>query len=298
MASLQANGITIEYEDTGGADRPAIVLIRGLGTQLIDWPVALVETLSGAGFRVIRPDNRDAGLSSKLDAFGAPDIPAAIRAARNGEAVPCAYTLEDMARDVVALLDVLGIEAAHVVGMSMGGFIVQRLAANHPTRVLSMTSIMASSGSPDLPASTPEAAATLASSPSDPDDRDSVITHDAEVARILGSPGYPEDESERLAIAAARYDRSHCPDGVGRQMLAVIADGRRLELLGGIRVPTLVIHGRDDLLVRVEGGIDTAARIPGAKLELIDGMGHNIPLGLVPTLAKLIAEHASASGAR
>jgi len=294
MTAIEANNITIEYEDSGSPSNPAIMLIRGLGTQLIDWPKEFVDGLVDQGFRVIRHDNRDVGLSTKFEEAGIPNVVEGFAKAAAGETIQSVYTMDDVAQDVIGLQDALGIESAHIVGMSMGGIIAQKLAINHANRVKSMTSIMSGSGNPDFPPGKPEATQFITNPPENPNDREGVIAFGTETLRILGSPGYPESEEVRRKIYTARYDRCHYPPGVARQMTAILADGSRVEQLKTVTVPTLVIHGSDDPLVPVEAGKDTAAHIPGAKLEIIEGMGHNIPVSLYPRLVNLIAIHAKA----
>ena len=295
MTAINANGITIEYEEKGSKQDPPIILIRGLGTQLIDWPKALIDGLAGNGFRVIYPDNRDVGLSTKMDDAGAQDVMDALAKSAAGEAVKPPYTLNEMAQDVVGLLDALGISSAHVFGISMGGMIVQTLAARHKERVRSMISVMSSSGNPDLPQGKPEAMARLMTPPPNPEDRNSVISHTVETLKVIGSPGFPESDDVLRETAARRFDRCFCPEGVSRQMMAVVTDGSRIDLLKTITAPSLVIHGADDPLVPVEAGMDTAANIPGAFLEIIDGMGHDIPEALVPRFIELISAHVNSA---
>lgn len=290
MASIPANGITIEYEERGNKESPVILLIRGLGTQLIDWPDAFIDGLVDRGYRVVYHDNRDVGLSQKFDDAGVPDMADVQAKLIKGETVSPLYTIDDMALDAVGLLDALDIARAHILGISMGGFIAQKMAAKHASRVLSMISVMSGTGNPDLPPARPEAMAVLTGRP-EKDDRESIIAFMVKALQIIGSPGYPESESIRRNIAGARYDRCYYPAGSARQLLAVFADGSRVEMLKTIQVPSLVIHGADDPLVPVEAGKDTAANIPGARLEIIDGMGHNIPAPLVPVLVGLIADH-------
>jgi pimeloyl-ACP methyl ester carboxylesterase len=294
MTAFQANGIEIDAETFGEAGGVPLVLIRGLGTQRTAWPEAFLAALVARGHRIITFDNRDAGLSSKFHDAGAIDIAGAMARAMRGEPIDAPYRLDDMALDVVGLLDALQLESAHVAGISMGGMIAQLLAARHGERLRSLTSIMSSSGAPGLPGPTPEAAAALMSRPENPSDRESVIRHTVETEKVFASPGYPPSDADLREAAERAYDRCYCPDGISRQMLAVLTGGERAEVLKAIRVPTLVIHGVDDPLIPVEAGMDTARRIPGAELRLIPGMGHDIAAGLIPTLVAAISEHTAA----
>jgi pimeloyl-ACP methyl ester carboxylesterase len=294
---ISANGISIEVDEAGAADAPPVLLIRGLGTQMIQWPGDFRRTLTDRGFRIVLFDNRDVGLSQKLAAAGRPDMGAVMRAIREGRPPDVPYTLFDMAADAIGVLDALEIGRAHVVGISMGGMIAQVLAARYAERVRSLVSIMSSSGHPDLPPPTPEAMQVLMSAPEDPTDRECVIRHTMKGRRVIGSPGYPQDDTSLRREVAAAYDRCYDPDGIARQMVAVISGGSRATLLAEIKAPTLVIHGADDPLVPVECGRDTAKRIPSARLEIIPGMGHEISPGLTATLGHLIADHAERTDA-
>ncbi|MBW2180837.1 MAG: alpha/beta fold hydrolase [Deltaproteobacteria bacterium] len=291
MAAVTANGIRIEYEEAGKQSDPVIMLIRGLGTQLIDWPVAFIRGLAEKDYRVIFHDNRDVGLSAKFNDAGMPDFVDAMARASAGKKTGVAYSLEDMALDVIGLQDALGIESAHIVGISMGGMIAQILAGKHSERVQSLVSVMSSSGRPDLPAAAPEVIKALTAVPDDPNDREKIISLGTETLGIIGSPGFSESEEVRRKIYTARYERCYSPAGVARQMLAIMRAGSRVDLLKTISVSTLVIHGLDDPLVPVAAGKDTAANIPGASLEIIEGMGHNLPAALIPRLVDLIARH-------
>jgi pimeloyl-ACP methyl ester carboxylesterase len=295
MTAFQANGIVIDAEEFGDRTGLPLLLIRGLGTQRTAWPAEFLAALAERGHRVVTFDNRDVGLSTKFHQASSIDIAEAIGRAARGEPVDAPYDLEDMALDAVGLLDALELETAHVAGISMGGMTAQLMAARHGERVRSLISIMSSSGAPGLPGPTPEAAAALMSIPEDPNDRESVIRHAVDTEKVFGSPGYPPGDSYLRAVAERAYDRCYCPEGVNRQMLAVLAGGSRVEMLKTIRVPTLVIHGVDDPLIPVEAGIDTARRIPGAELRLVPGMGHDVAPGLVPTLVEAIAGHTAAA---
>jgi pimeloyl-ACP methyl ester carboxylesterase len=259
------------------------VLVRGLGTQLIDWPAAFLSGLASAGFRVIIFDNRDVGLSQKFS--GLPDIG---NVAKKTEIAP--YAIHDMADDIVGLMDSLGIDRAHLFGISMGGMIGQVLAATHGDRLLSFFSVMSSSSRKGLPAATPEAAAMLVAKTDPAAGDEEIIAATAEGLRVFGSPGYPLTEMERDRIARNRHKRNYTPDGVVRQMAAMVAGGNRIALLESITVPTMVIHGADDPLIPLAAGKDTAETIPHARLEVIEGMGHDLPEGLVSRLIELIVQ--------
>jgi pimeloyl-ACP methyl ester carboxylesterase len=283
----KANGIEIAYEEFGARDAPAILLIMGLGAQLTRWSDAFCRRLADAGFHVIRYDNRDVGLSTKFEAAGIPNVGALFQRAMQGQPVDAPYTLEEMARDGLGLMDTLGIAQANIVGASMGGMIAQVFAANWPERTLSLVSIMSTSGRPGLPPGKPEAMAMLMSQPP-ASDRESIVQAGIKGRNIVGSPSQPEDPAVLRRSVEDAYDRSYYPQGGARQIAAVLKNGSRVPILEKLRVPTLVIHGADDPLVPVECGKDTAATIPNAELLLIPGMGHAIEAGLVPTVADAI----------
>jgi pimeloyl-ACP methyl ester carboxylesterase len=264
----QANGVELEYETFGKSTDPAVLLIMGLGAQLTLWPEALCEKLAGKGFFVIRYDNRDVGLSTKFDAAGAPDMAQIF----GGTAKPH-YTLDDMAADAAGLLDALKIEKAHIVGASMGGMIAQLVAANHPERTLSLTSIMSTTGNPALPPSTPEAMQALtARLPADAS-IEAMIDNSVKTLTVIGSPAHDYGAPEERA--------------------AIIANGDRREKLKGVTAPTTVIHGEVDPLVPLAGGKDTAASIEGAELVVIPGMGHDLPPFVLDQVANAIATTAA-----
>jgi pimeloyl-ACP methyl ester carboxylesterase len=287
MPSIAANGITLEYDTFGAADAPPILLIMGLGAQMILWDEEFCTRLSERGYRVIRFDNRDVGRSTKLDALGLPDVAAAMMAAATRQPFAAPYLLADMAADAAGLLDGLNIRSAHVVGASMGGMIAQTLTIQHPERVRSLTSIMSSTGNPELPPPTPEAMSALMSPP--PVDRAAAIEHAVFVFRTIGSPGFPFDEEFVRRRAALSYERGFNPPGVVRQFVAILSSGSRNEALRSLRTPTLVIHGVADPLVPIAAGRDTAAAIPDAEIIEIDGMGHDMPRPLWPRLIDGIA---------
>ena len=290
MPKARANGIEIEYDTFGPIEAPAVLLIAGLGVPMIRWAPPFCEMLVARGFRVIRFDNRDVGLSTHLAGAPAP-VPAEVMAARmRGERPDIPYTLDDMAEDAVGLLDALGIEKAHIVGRSMGGMIAQLVASAHPGRTLTMTSIMSSSGNPALPQATPEAMAALRAPAPDPfQDEEGYLTHCMRVARIFAGPGHPFDEAFQRAQALAEARRGWDPAGVARQFAAVVAAGDRRERLKTIVAPTLVVHGDSDPLIPLPSGQDTSANISGAELLVMKGMGHEIPPGMYEALAQAIA---------
>jgi pimeloyl-ACP methyl ester carboxylesterase len=287
MPVAQSNGIEIAYETFGNAEDPALLLVMGLGCQLILWDEELCRMFAERGFFVIRFDNRDVGLSSKIEGGPQPDVFAAI----GGDASSASYTLEDMAADAVGLLDHLGIEAAHVAGVSMGGMIAQQLAIDHPERVLSLVSIMSTTGDPEVGQPLPHALLALVG-PS-PTDRDGYIEFNAQVFKTIGSPAYPPDDQWLRAMAGASYDRCHYPVGFMRQLLGVIASPDRTAALANVQVPTLVIHGEADPLITISGGEATASAVPGAKLVKVPGMGHDLPRELWPRVVDEIAANAA-----
>ena len=295
MAQIRANGIDIEYDIHGPADGAPLLLIMGLGAQMTRWSLDFVKELTDKGYRVIRFDNRDVGLSQKFDAAGPGDIAAIMQARMAGKPVKAAYNLDDMANDATGLLDALGIKKAHIVGASMGGMIAQMVAAQHPEKVLSLTSIMSSTGNPGLPQAKPEAMAILMTRPTS-DDPEHLAQRSVDSAKVLGSPAHLPSDAEIRARFLEDFKRSHYPGGFTRQMAAVMASGDRRDAVKTSKAPTVVIHGLADPLVPVEGGRDTAANIPGAELVEIEGMGHDLPPAFY---GKVIdAVHANARKAR
>lgn len=291
MPSIETNGITLAYDEQGDPRGEPILLIAGLGLQLISWPEAFCRTLTKQGFRVIRFDNRDSGLSTKMEQFGKPKLGMAYFNSLFQLPMGAGYTLYDMAADTLGLFDALGIARAHVVGASMGGMIAQIIAARHPQRVMTLTSIMSTSGRIGLPGPTLDASNALFSIPGNPRDINSVIDHYVHLFKVIGSPKYPTPEAQLRKAIANSVRRNACPRGVARQMMAIAASGDRVALLRTIRAATLIIHGTDDPLVPVAGGRDTAWLVPGAVLHEIRGMGHDIPPALEAELAELIAAH-------
>lgn len=291
MPAIDVNGIRVAYETQGDPRGTPVLLIMGLGLQLISWPDAFCDGLARQGFYVIRFDNRDSGLSSKLDHLGKPNLAVALLKSLLRLPLTSGYKLDDMAQDALGLLDALRIAQAHVIGVSMGGMIAQILAARHPQRVLTLTSIMSSSGRRSLPGPRLAARRVLLARPKNPRDPECVIAHLVHAFRVIGSPGYPTPDEVLRANVAATVQRNVCPAGTARQLLAIAASGDRVALLKSIRVPTLVIHGKRDPLLPVTCGRDTARLIPGAALCEIEGMGHDMAPGLIPILLKLIDGH-------
>ncbi|MFX1340169.1 MAG: alpha/beta fold hydrolase [Promethearchaeota archaeon] len=275
MPKANINDIQIEYETFGDSSSKPLLLVMGLGSQMIRWPDEFCKLLVKKGFHVIRFDNRDVGLSTKLEKAGVPDIRSAILAAQKGEEIKAPYSLEDMADDAIGVLDALNIDKAHICGASMGGMIVQIIAYRYPTRVLSLTSIMSSTGNPELPQAKPEIMQILYTPV--PKKREAYIIESIKRRRIIHGSGFPFDEELARNMAAKEYDRNFYPVGLMRQLIAIMANGNRKVSLASIKVPTLVIHGSDDPLVPVEGGKDTAEAIPDAELLIIEGMGHSLP---------------------
>ncbi|GMM93653.1 alpha/beta fold hydrolase [Qipengyuania sp. MTN3-11] len=295
MPETQANGITLHYDEHGDPGDPPMLLVMGLGAQMTLWPIELVEALAGRGFRVIRYDNRDIGLSQKMEGAKAPGVVRHMIMRRFGLRPSVPYTLSDMAADGIGLLDALGIDCAHVVGASMGGMIAQLMAVNHPERLLSLTSIMSSTGNPRLPQAEKHAMKALTTRPASTEE-EVLIAHGIMVGNAIGSPGYRPDPERQRARVAENVRRSVYPEGMRRQMAAIIDDGDRRSRLAKVAVPTLVLHGEDDPLVKVDAGRDTAASIPGAKLRTIPGWGHDLPAELVDDLADAITGHARSVG--
>jgi len=291
MPRAKSNGIELEWEAFGDPGAEPLLLVMGLGAQMILWDERFCAQLAGQGFRVVRFDNRDVGRSSWLDHLGVPKPFEAVAAVARGETPDVPYTLHDMADDTAGLLDALEMDAAHVVGASMGGMIVQTLAIRHPERVRSLVSIMSTTGHPSLPGATPEAMEVL-TTPAPPD-REANIERAVHAQRVVGSPGYPFDEARIRERAALAFDRGFHPEGMARQLGAILGSPHRRDALGAVRAPTLVVHGDSDPLVRPEGGHDTAQAIPGAELELIEGMGHDLPEAVWDRLVQGIARNAA-----
>lgn len=291
MARITANGIEIEYEDHGNPADPAILLIMGFGAQLTLWPIELVEALVERGFRVIRYDNRDIGLSHKFDGVKAPGPVKIVLLSKIGLKPKVPYTLGDMADDGAGLLDALGIAHAHIVGASMGGMIAQHFAARHPGKTDSLTLVFTSTGNSKLPRARPEAMKALIKRPASLEE-DVLVEHGVYLSGVIGSPGYRGDPERVRERTRANVQRSVYPEGPLRQMAAIVADGDRRKMLKDIDVRTLVLHGEDDPLIPVAHGHDVAANIRGAELKTIPGWGHDLPLELVDEVADAIAGNA------
>ncbi len=293
---IVANGINIEVEDSGagpdadGKERPAVVLIMGLAMQLVAWPLPFVQALVDAGYRVIRFDNRDIGLSRHFDEQGVPNVVWAALKLRLGGAVKTGYTLTDMARDTLGVLDALNVQKAHIVGVSMGGMIAQRVALAAPGRTLSLTSIMSTSGARGLPQAKPQVIRALMSRPKTTTPQD-IGDFYVKLLKVIGSPAYPVPEAEVRERANVAFTRNFHPQGIPRQMMAIMADTERAQALQNIQVPTLVVHGTEDGLVPFACGQDTARRIPNARFVPVEGMGHDLPPGVVQRLLVSMLPH-------
>ena len=282
---VKVGEVELAYDTFGEPFSPPMLLIMGLGSQMIRWDDEFCKAIAAQGRYVIRFDNRDVGLSTKFDKAGIPDVMSLIQ----GGKVDVPYKLKDMAADAIGLLDSLKIEAADVVGVSMGGMIAQTMAIHYPERVRTLTSIMSSTGNPDLPQATPEAMGVLLAPPVS--NRDDYITNQLKTAKVLHGQHYPLNEDYVRNYSERSYDRCYHPQGLSRQLGAILVSGSRNEALADVKIPTLVIHGSADPLVPVEGGKDTAKSIPDAKLLIIDGMGHSFPIEVVPQILQAILQH-------
>jgi pimeloyl-ACP methyl ester carboxylesterase len=284
------NGIELAYQEMGEPDGRPLVLVMGLATQMLAWDEGLCGMLAERGFRVVRFDNRDIGRSTKIVSAG---VPSRIDM-MSGRRATAPYLLRDMAADTFGLMDHLGIESAHVVGASMGGMIAQAMAIEHPERVRSMVSIMSTTGSRWTGLPSWKAMGVLLGRP--PKGREAAVERAIKTFSVIGSPGYPLDEERLRDVAGRSFDRGHSTAGVLRQLHAITASGDRTQALRGVRIPTTVIHGKGDPLVRPAGGRATAKAIPGAHLKMIDGMGHDLPRDLWPTFVDEIAGNAERAG--
>ncbi len=290
MATIRAGGLEFAYETFGDPARPAIVLIMGLGGQLVMWPDSFCEALAAGGYHVVRFDNRDIGLSSKLDHLGKPRLLRMGLAYRLGLPLKAPYTLADMGADTIAVMDALKLKTAHLIGVSMGGMIAQQVATQYPARVRSLTSIMSNSGSRKVPGASLKLQMRLIRRPTTLD-REGLITHGMQTWRLIGSPAYPDRDDELRAKVERQFDRSHHPQGMARQTAAIMASPSRVPQLQKLKAPTLIIHGQQDPLVPVAAAHDLARHIPHAQLEIIEGMGHDLPRALLPRIEHLILHH-------
>ncbi len=295
MTQITANGIQLEYDEIGDKNAPPLLLVMGLGGQMVRWTDGFREAFVEKGFRVIRFDNRDVGLSHKFEGAKVPPFADIMKDTLSGKKADVPYTLDDMAADGAGLLEALDISSAHILGVSMGGMIVQLMAADHSSRVRSMTSIMSTTGNPSLSPATPEALAVLTSAPENPDDVESIIQHNMKTHKVIGSPGFPYPDDQLYDVNARAIKRMYYPQGFNRQYAAILGSGSRVERLKKVTCPALVIHGSDDPLVPVDGGEDTARSIPHAELEIIKGMGHDIPPGLIERITSRVAAFAHAA---
>jgi pimeloyl-ACP methyl ester carboxylesterase len=286
MAKIRANGIELEFDETGPANGIPFLMISGFGSQMTSWSDEFRQSLAGSGLRFIRFDNRDVGLSQKWHGI-VPNARDVLDAVREGRKPEIPYTLNDMAADAAGLLDALGIESAHIAGASMGGMIAQLVALNHPAKTRSLISIFSTTGDPSLPPSSPEALAALTTPPPG-QDRDSVIAHGLKGRRTYATTRFPFDEQRISALIGAAYDRSYYPEGTSRQYAAIMAAPPRTERLKSLKVPALILHGSVDTLIRPEGGRHTAQCIPGSEYHEIEGWGHDMPPPMVPLVTGYI----------
>ncbi|MBV8977503.1 MAG: alpha/beta hydrolase [Alphaproteobacteria bacterium] len=286
MSRIRANGVELEYQELGPRDAIPFLFINGFGSQLTSWPVEFRERLAAAGLRTIAFDNRDIGLSQKWTGQ-IPDIKAVSEAMRAGRKPDVPYRLDDMAADAAGLLDALGIESAHIAGASMGGMIAQLVALDHPQKARSLISIFSTTGDRSLPPSSPEAQAALTTRPPS-NSREDVVAHALKGRRSYASTRWPFDEGRLGALIGHNYDRSYYPEGPGRHWAAILAAPPRTERLKSLKLPTLVLHGSADTLIRPEAGRHTAQCIPGAEYHEIEGWGHDMPLPAIPPVTKLI----------
>ncbi|WP_366295837.1 alpha/beta hydrolase [Paenibacillus sp. AN1007] len=285
MKILNVNNINIAYDSYGSEKDEAILLIAGLGTQMIRWTVPFCEMLAERGFRVIRFDNRDTGLSTHFNHHDTLDFEELAKTLMSGQRPKIPYTLDDMANDTIGLLDALGITKAHVVGRSMGGMIAQLAASTYPERVLSLTSIMSTTGNPELPPTSPDVMALMTRpAPNPAEDEAGYLFHSTAFARRIAGQGYPFDEAEYQSIIREEIHRGYNPGSVGRQIAAIAISGDRRARLAKVNVPTLVIHGSDDPMFVPACGEDTAQAIPDAAFMLLEGMGHDLPAQLFETV--------------
>lgn len=297
MPTITANDLSLYYEDHGDPGAPAVLLIMGLGTQMIAWPQPLIDGLVAAGYRVVAYDNRDVGQSQWFTGARSSGLVWAMLASRLGLPFRAAYSLTDMARDAIGLLDALGIARAHVVGASMGGMIAQLVAFHAPDRVISLTSVMSSSGRPGLPGPSPELRRRMTTPRPKSASREQLVAIGADALRAIAYPDPMRPDTAYAEMAARAYDRGYNPPGFVRQLLAIVADGSRVERLAAICAPTLVVHGAADQLVPLACGQDSARCIPGARMEVIEEMAHDLPPSQIDRMIGLLTGHFADAGA-
>jgi pimeloyl-ACP methyl ester carboxylesterase len=290
MPKLIANGIEIAYEVYGELDQPVLLLVHGLSMSIPGWPAAFVKAFRDAGFTTVMFDNRDMGHSQKFDQDGVPNFALQVLKNKLRFPVKTVYKLTDMKNDVIALMDVLNIKQAHLLGLSMGGMISQLLAIHNPERFLSLTSIMSTTGERKLPGPKKDILKHLFTGPVSTDIADK-LRYAVTTWELIGSPDFPTDQESIELLVQSLMERGMPRAGTARQMLAIMDAKGRANALGNVRLPSLVIHGKEDPLIPVECGINTAESIPNAKLELIEGMGHDLPVQLIPQITNLIIEH-------
>jgi pimeloyl-ACP methyl ester carboxylesterase len=295
MPTATANGIQIEYETFGDPSSPPLLLVMGLGAQMIMWEDEFCDLLARRGLQVIRFDNRDVGLSSHFDEAGESNLAEAFANPQANVGLNVPYTLDDMADDAVGLLAALGIEKAHILGISMGGMIAQTVAIRHPSRTWSLISMASGPGDPSLPLGTPEAMAALVNPP--PTERGAYIEHNVKLFRVIDGSKYPSDEKAMRRLFERSFDRCHHPQGMARHAVAVTVAGDRTEALRSVTAPTLVIHGSEDPLLPIAQGQATAEAVPGAELLIIEGMGHSLPAEVWPLLVDAVVRHSQRAGA-
>lgn len=294
MTQVSANGIQIEVDVLGRPGDPVVMLVMGLGMQLVAWPEAFCGDLVRAGYRVLRFDNRDVGLSQKIDSAARVNLPLATMRYFLRLPVAAPYRIDTMAADAIGVLDALDIESVHLVGASLGGMVAQTMAAQYPRRCLSLVSMMSSSGDRGLPPADLKVIRLLLQRPRQGCETDELVEHFTRLMKAIGSPGFPTPDAELRARMRVGVERCYCPEGTARQLLAVIASGDRSSQLRGIGKPTLVLHGDCDPLIPLPHGVDCARKIPRAELRVIPGMGHDLAPGLVPILSQAVAAHLAA----
>lgn len=295
MAKITANGIEIEYETFGANDAPVALMIMGLGGQLTMWPDEMVEDLVRGGYRVILFDNRDIGLSHHHNGEKSPSILRQIILRRIGIKLKTPYELADMARDTLGLMDALKLDQVHLVGISMGGMISQHVAAMAPDRVKSLTALMTTTGNPKLPRPSGNIMKAMIRRGPQPTSRDEIINQSVATFGVIGTPGEDHNTNGMRDRITRSYDRSFNPAGVLRQMSAIVASGDFRKHTRSIKSPTLVVHGNADPLVPIEGGHDIAKLVRGARMEVMDGMGHDVPPRFLPQITKLMLDHFDAT---